>query len=102
MVLYASFNSLLASSVSLTARKRHFNHAGGESDPQSVTLAVYLHADNALVLHAIYTASEREKRGQREKDDTWAFSACFMYLLLRDKKVGKERCKPLNEIYEFI
>lgn len=51
---------LLASSMSFTARQRHFNHTGGESDPQSMTLAVYLHAHDALVLHAIDTAPRRE------------------------------------------
>lgn len=50
-------DSLLASSMSFTARQRDFNHAGGESHPQSMTLAVYLHANDALVLHAVYAAS---------------------------------------------
>lgn len=36
----------------------HLNHTGGKSNPQTVTLAVYLHADDALVFHAIYTAPE--------------------------------------------
>lgn len=58
-------NLLLASSMSFTARQWHFNHTGGESDPQSMTRAVYLHADDALVLHTINTAPWGER--EREK-----------------------------------
>lgn len=49
-------NSLLASSVSFAARQRHLDHTGSESDPQGVTLAVYLHADDALVVNAVDAA----------------------------------------------
>lgn len=49
-------NSLLASSVSFAARQRHLDHTGSESDPQGVTLAVYLHADNALVVDGVDAA----------------------------------------------
>ena len=50
-------NSLLASAVSLAAGQRHLHHAGGEGHPQRVAHAVYLDADDALVFHAVHTAS---------------------------------------------
>lgn len=53
-------NILFASSMSFTARQWHFHHTGGESNPQSVTLAVYLHADDAFVFHTINTAPREE------------------------------------------
>lgn len=59
-------HSLLAPSVSLAARQRHFDHAGGEGHPQRVALAVDLHADDALVLHAVDAASGRW-RGRKEE-----------------------------------
>lgn len=49
-------NVLLASAVPLAARQGHFDHAGSEGNPQCLTLAVYLHADDALVLHTVDTA----------------------------------------------
>lgn len=62
-------HSLLAPSVPLAARQRHFHHAGGEGHPQRVALAVDLHADDALVLHAVDAAPgsrrERERRYRR-------------------------------------
>jgi len=60
-------HSLLASPVPFTARQRHFNHTGGEGDPQGVTPAVHLHADDALVLHAVDAAPRRRRRGH----ETW-------------------------------
>lgn len=54
-------NSLLASSVSFAARQRHLDHARSESDPQGVTLALYLHADDALVVNAVDAAPERRE-----------------------------------------
>lgn len=51
-------NSLLASSVSFAARQRHLDHTGSESDPQGVALAVYLHANDALVINAVNAAPE--------------------------------------------
>lgn len=68
--LVQASNLLLASPMSFTARQRHFNHTGGESNPQRVTLAVYLHADDALVVHAIYTAPRGEREEDREEDKT--------------------------------
>lgn len=68
---------LLASSMSFAARQRHFNHTGGEGDPQSVTLAVYLHADDALVLHTIYTAPGGEREEDREQGKIQIFLSFF-------------------------
>ncbi len=64
-------NLLLASSVSFTAREWYLHHTGGESDPQSVTLAIYLHADDALVLHTIDTAPRKEREDDGEQDKMW-------------------------------
>lgn len=51
-------NLLLAFSVSFATRQRHLDHTGSESDPQGVTLAVYVHADDALVINAVDAAPE--------------------------------------------
>lgn len=47
--------------MSLAARQRYFDDAGGKCHPQRVTLAVDLHADDALVLHAVDAAPGRER-----------------------------------------
>lgn len=54
-------NSLLASSVSFAARQWHLDHTRSEGDPQGVTLAVYLHADDALVVDAVNAAPEQRE-----------------------------------------
>lgn len=54
-------NSLLASPVSFAARQRHLDHTRSESDPQGVTLTVYLHADDALVVRTVDAAPERRE-----------------------------------------
>lgn len=49
--------------MSFAARHRHLDHTGSESDPQGVTLAVNLHADDALVIDAIDAAPEGRRGG---------------------------------------
>lgn len=86
----------------LTARQRHFNHTGGESDPQSMTLAVDLHADDALVLHTVYTApmgGQEEKTEKRVKKNRLIRSILLLRHKVQSKKVGRESWKKLeNEI----
>lgn len=65
-------HSLLASSMSFAARQRHLDHTGRESDPQGVALAVYLHADDALVVNAVNAAPEGRSRGKMSKR-RWGF-----------------------------
>lgn len=65
--------SLLAPPVSFAARQRHLDHTGRESDPQGVAPAVYLHADDALVVDAVDAAPEGRSRGKRSQS-RWASS----------------------------
>lgn len=88
-------NVLLASSMSFTARERHFNNTGGESNPQRVNLAVYLHANDSLVVHTIYTAPRRE---QKEDTTRLVYSLSLNYLVIYGEslvklKVIEEKCE---------
>ncbi len=60
--------TLFTLSMTFAAGKRDFDHARGEGHEQRVTPAVDLHADDALVLHAVNAAPEHHHRFTSDSD----------------------------------